>query len=152
MTISLSRRPQLFRTSQGGRVASILKGRLRAGLIAAIIAGVVVSAPTRSEQQVNPKDCNQPNCTPLKPRVDLAFILDRSGSLDAALAGQTYNVEIEGVLRALRDPSVIPRDGSAAVSVWTFAGDASMVVPLKEIDSAADAEAIARTVEGLRCT
>ena len=152
MTISLRQRLRLFRTLEGLRVASIPKGRLRAGLIAAIIAGVVISAPTRSEQQVNTKDCNQANCTPLKPRVDLAFIIDRSGSLDAALLGQTYNVQIEGLLRALRDPSVIPRDGSTAVSVWAFAGDPNLVVPLKEIGSAADAESIAKIVEGLKCT
>lgn len=151
MTISLRRRLRLSRTLDDRRVASILKGRLRAGLIAAIIAGVVVSAPTRSEQQVNPTDCKPANCPPPTPKVDLAFILDRSGSLDARLLGQTYNVQIEGVLRALRDPSVIPRDGSAAVSVWTFAGDPSMVSPLKEIGSAADAEAIATIVEGLKC-
>lgn len=112
--------------SEGRQAASLLKGRLRAGLVAAIIAGVIMCAPMRGQQQVRSTDCKQEDCAPGKPKVDLAFILDSSGSLDAGRLGQTYNVQVEGVLRALRDPSVIARDGSVAVAVETFAGSATI--------------------------
>lgn len=151
MTISLSGGPRPYRTLASRLTASTRKGRLSAGLIAAIIAGITVSSPTQSAQPVNLTDGTQANCPPPRPKVDLAFILDRSGSLDAALLGQTYNIQIEGVLRALRDPTVIPRDGSVAVVVETFAGSATIQVPFRQIDSATDAEAIAAMVETLRC-
>ena len=66
-----------------------------------------------------------PDCPPTQTRINLVFIIDRSGSLANSInppdgsnrgRGQTYNVEIEGVRRALLDPSVIPRDGSVSVS------------------------------------
>ncbi|HEY3135424.1 MAG TPA: hypothetical protein VGL29_05180, partial [Blastocatellia bacterium] len=63
-----------------------------------------------------------------------------------------YNVELEGVARALRDPGVIPRDGSVAVTVVTFAGGSTVAVPFREIDSAPVADAIAEMVENLKCT
>jgi hypothetical protein len=66
--------------------------------------------------------------------------------------GLTYPVEIEGVLRALRDPSVIPCDGSTAVTVVTFNEEAQVRVGLAQINSAADAETIATIVERLKCS
>lgn len=123
----------------------------RAVLTVTIALVLMVLAPTRIAQQ----DCTtplNPECPALRNRIDIAFIIDRSGSMAIDQLGQTYNVEVEGVVRALRDPSVIPRDKSAAVSVWTFSEEPNMVTPLKEIGSAADAEAIATIVEGLKCT
>jgi hypothetical protein len=79
----------------------------------------------------------------------VAFILDRSGSI--ATRGQTYNIELQGVATALRDASVIPRDGSIAVAVLLFAEDAQVIVPLTQINSPADAERIASTVESRAC-
>lgn len=127
----------------------LLAGSMRAGLVTAIVAGSVVPVPTRSAQHMNPAGAKLA-CQP--PSVDLAFIIDRSGSFDMARVGQAYNVQIDGVLRALRDPSVIPRDGSVSVTVETFAGSGTIQVPFKQIDTAADAEGIALVVESLRCT
>jgi uncharacterized protein YegL len=66
--------------------------------------------------------------------------------------GQTYNVEIEGVLSAVRDPTVIPRDGSVAVAVVTFNGNAIVRAPFQEIGSGDDAENFAAKVENLKCS
>ena len=123
---------------------------VRAVLVATILAGVMIYAPTRNAKPVrfvqNAFDCPLPN-----PKVDLAFIIDRSGSLDKKLQGQTYNIEIEGVRRAMLDPGVIPRDGSTAVAVFTFSGQTVLRVPFTQITSAADAVAVAIAVEGLKC-
>jgi len=134
---------------------------VRAAVIAAIVAGVVIFVPARN---VGPARFVQDNseCSGPNRKIDLAFIIDRSGSLMNRIdppsgdtkslgRGQTYNVEIKGVLRALRDPTVIPRDGSMAVAVVTFAGDAVVRVPMREISSAADAEQFASRVETLTC-
>ncbi|HSO76027.1 MAG TPA: vWA domain-containing protein, partial [Blastocatellia bacterium] len=76
-------------------------------------------------------------------------MIDASGSV--ATRGQTYNIEIEGLLRALRDPAVIPRDGSVAVSVVVFNGAAHVAVSLKDINSPDDARAVADQIEALKC-
>ncbi|HXF39855.1 MAG TPA: vWA domain-containing protein [Blastocatellia bacterium] len=123
----------------------------RAVLAVTTTLALMVLAPTRIAQQ----DCStalNPECPALGNKIDIAFIIDRSGSMAIDQLGQTYNIEVEGVVRALRDPSVIPRDRSAAVSVWTFSEKPNMVTPLQEIGSAADADAIAAIVEGLKCT
>src|SRR5436853_4523131 len=48
----------------------------------------------------------------VNPSIDLAVVLDHSGSL----AASAYNIQIDGLVRALRDPTVIPRDGSVGLS------------------------------------
>jgi hypothetical protein len=83
----------------------------------------------------------------------LVFLIDRSGSM--ALRGQTYNAQIEGVIAALNDPTIIPRDGSVEVGVVVFAGSAD-VLPvagnqLTRINSAAAAGAVAQAVASLKC-
>jgi Protein of unknown function (DUF1194) len=122
---------------------------MRAAIIGGLVVGVMVYAPAqnaRLRSAESSQDCPQPGA-----KVDLVFIIDRSGSLDAKARGQTYNVEIEGVRRAVLDPSLIPRDGSIAVAVFTFAGSPLLRVPFTEIKSAADAAAVAAAVEALKC-
>ncbi|HEV8482138.1 MAG TPA: VWA domain-containing protein [Blastocatellia bacterium] len=121
---------------------------LRMALVVLAAAGAMINAPRQIAQQQPcstdlPKGC----FTPVKR--DIGFILDRSTSI--AQKGETYNVEIQGVLRALRDPTAIPRDGSVAVAVITFAEDATVVAPLTEINSTAVAESVAAKVEALLC-
>jgi hypothetical protein len=128
---------------------SVRVGTMRAAIIGALVVGVMVYAPAhdaRLRSAESLQDCPQPGA-----KVDLAFIIDRSGSLDVKAQGQTYNVEIEGVRRAILDPGVIPRDGSIAVAVFTFAGEPSLHVPFTEIKSEADAVAFAATVGALKC-
>jgi uncharacterized protein YegL len=102
-----------------------------------------------------PQQAQNPPCDPLpgcrvQTKYDLAFMLDRSGSL--ALRGQTWNIMVDGVVRALRDSTVIPRDGSIAVSVVVFDGAANLIVPLTDIKTASDANNIANQVDLLKCT
>src|SRR5215208_6035113 len=59
----------------------------------------------------------EPNCAD-KVKFDLTFLVDQSGSF--AKRGQAYNIEVEGIIRAARDQTIIPRDGSVSVSVLTF--------------------------------
>src|SRR6185503_710208 len=102
-----------------------------------------------------------PDCPPTQTRINVVFIIDRSGSLANSInppdgsnrgRGQTYNVEIEGVRRALLDPTVIPRDGSVSVGAVLFDGAASVPLPLTAaINSDEAAQAIAAQVETLHC-
>lgn len=147
--ISRSRRLRFWRflitrTSTGVRIRT-----MRAVIFGALVAGVMVYAPAqnaRLRSAESSQNCPQPGA-----KVDLAFIIDRSGSLDVAAQGQTYNVEIEGVRRAILDASLIPRDASIAVAVFTFAGGPSLRVPFTEIKSEADAVSVAGAVETLKC-
>jgi hypothetical protein len=130
------------------RFAGNRRNFMRYALAVAVAAGAMIGAPHRSAQQEICSIQREEGCfTP--PKRDIAFIVDRSGSI--ATRGQTYNVEVQGILRALRDPTAIPRDGSIAVSVVTFAEDARVAVPLTEIASTADAESVAAKVQGLIC-
>ena len=89
-----------------------------------------------------------PNCAD-KVKFDLTFLVDQSGSF--AKRGQSYNIEIEGVIRAARDQTIIPRDGSVAVSVLAFNGITVVSVPKRSIKSDCDAEEFATDVEKLKC-
>lgn len=113
-------------------------------LTALIVAAVMVEP--RNEQA---QDCGVlPGCV-APAKIDIAFMLDRSGSL--ATRGQTWNIMVDGVLRALRNPTVIPRDGSIGVCVVVFNGAANIIVPLTDINSAGDAAKVAAQVETLKC-
>ena len=120
---------------------------LRAGVIALYVAAMMMSP---GSQRAAEEDCTPPpdGCF-VQPRMDLSFIVDASGSIEKR--GQTYNLEIEGLLRALRDPATIPRDGSVAVSVVVFNGAATVAVSLKDINSPDDAQAVIDHVEALKC-
>lgn len=121
---------------------------LRAGVIALFVATMMIS-PGR--QRAAEDDCSTPprdGCF-VEPKVDLSFLIDASGSLEKR--GQTYNLQIEGLLRALRNPAVIPRDGSVAVSVVVFDGTATVAVSLRDINSPDDAKFVADHVEALKC-
>lgn len=123
-------------------------------LVSLFVMAAVKVAPVRSAEQA----CSPSSDCFTQARRDLVFIIDRSGSI--ALRGQTYNVEIQGVARALRDRTVIPRDGSTAVAVVLFSEAAVLSAasddpagggPLRGIDSDEQAEKIAEAVESLRC-
>jgi hypothetical protein len=135
---------------------------MRVLFFAVIVAGVMISAPTRNAKPVRLAQAES-DCPPAQKRINLVFIIDRSGSLSNRVdappertssngRGQTYNVEIEGVRCALLNPSVIPRDGSVAVGAVLFDGNASVALPLTPpLSSEAQGQAIAAQIETLRC-
>ena len=84
------------------------------------------------------------------PKRDIAFLIDATGSVEQR--GQTYNIQVEGVRRAISDSSVIPRDGSVAVAVIVFNEVAQIIVPLTDITDESTAKQIADQVEGLKCS
>ena len=66
-------------------------------LLAALITGGIFITPRPQLAE----DCGVAvGCKP-QPKIDLAFMLDRSGSM--ATRGQTWNIMVDGVIRALRD-------------------------------------------------
>src|SRR5438132_4052194 len=87
------------------------KNTLRALAIALLISAPLLLPRAQKAQD----DCAAP--TPAvcyaQPKRDIAFLIDATGSVEQR--GQTYNIQVEGVRRAISDPTVIPRDGSVAV-------------------------------------
>ena len=93
---------------------------------------------------------NESNPCLANPQIDLVFMVDRSGSMGER--GVTYNIQIEGILESLRDPCVIPRDGSVAITVFTFAEEPAFpVLPFTIVSSATVADAARTTIGALRC-
>ncbi|HEY7913124.1 MAG TPA: vWA domain-containing protein, partial [Blastocatellia bacterium] len=121
--------------------------RLTRSLLTAFALAMLAIAPVPQRAQ---EICAPPSrdCFTRPPR-DIAFIVDRSGSI--ALRGQTYNAAIDGVIRSIADETVIPRDGSVAITVVVFNDAATTVLPLTEISSAAAAESIISTLALLKC-
>ena len=118
----------LFLTNAKDYLTRWAARRARNIAVLAVLALTITAAvPTNSADQT----CSgQKKDGCVVNKVDLAFIIDRSGSFDVSKRGRSYNVQIDGITSALRDPSVIPRDGSVAVSVIEFAGTAFDLCPL----------------------
>src|SRR4051812_39017339 len=123
-------------------------------LASLFILALTIVTPVSSAGQ----DCLPESGCFTRARRDVIFLIDRSGSI--ARRGQTYNIEIEGVACALRDKTVIPRDGSTAVAVLLFSDTALISVGsddpdntghIKGIDSDEQAESMAAAVEQLKC-
>ncbi|HYV04615.1 MAG TPA: vWA domain-containing protein, partial [Blastocatellia bacterium] len=141
-----------YRVLAGPRFVVLIAFSISLGLAVAL-----VGPSLRAHQTAEPS----PDCPATQTRINLVFIIDRSGSLAHKInppheqnegRGQTYNVEIEGVRRALLDSSVIPRDGSVSVGAVLFDGEASVALSLTApINSDGAAQAIAAQVETLHC-
>jgi hypothetical protein len=127
------------------RLQSAIVRALSRVFLAALIAGGIFITPRPQLAE----DCGvAAGCKP-QPKIDIAFMLDRSGSM--AQHGQTWNIIVDGVIRALRDRTIVPRDGSIAVCVVAFNGGANITVPLTDINSADDANKVIALVEKLKC-
>jgi uncharacterized protein YegL len=115
------------------------------GLIITLAPRMTAAPPQNAQQpcQAEPR----PGCRD-KARFDLAFIVDASGSI--AKRGQSFNIEIEGIARAARNPTIIPPDGSISLAVITFDETAFISIPLMNIKSADDAEMFASRVKNLK--
>ncbi|HEY9233059.1 MAG TPA: vWA domain-containing protein, partial [Blastocatellia bacterium] len=120
--------------------------------IRALMVALLVAAPLVAPRHQQAQD----NCTPVQAegcyvqaKRDIAFLIDATGSVEQR--GQTYNIQVEGVRRAISDPTVIPRDGSVAVAVIVFNEAVQVFVPLTEVTSEAVAQQIAKAVDSLKC-
>jgi hypothetical protein len=137
----------------------VLLGERRFAALILVILAIMMTAPTWSATGVN-RTVLQSNCF-TAPDIDLAFIIDKSGSLanriDTAEGseergrGQTYNAVIEGIIRALLDKTIIPRDEKIAISVLTFSDTAEIKVALTIIASDEIAITTASEVKMLMC-
>jgi hypothetical protein len=130
-------------------------GLCKAGLITAVLLLLGVpqlSLPVRSSD-VKPQACpgTEESTCAANPDIDLAIVLDRSGSMDPAERGEAFNIQVGGIAQALRDASVIPRDGSVSLSVMTFTDQATLRIPLTNIRSASVADTLAAQVDQLKC-
>lgn len=63
-------------------------------------------------------------------RVDLFFLIDGSQSITQ----QDFELQKQGLAEAVKDPNVVPQDGTVRVCVIQFSSNASMEVPLTIID------------------
>lgn len=125
------------------RVARTVRVIRLAPLVVLLGAIFITTPPARSAGS---------HCIPkVRTPIDLVFILDRSGSMEPSELGASYNIQVDGVARALRDASIIPRDGSVAVSVQTVPPHPSLERPFTVIGSADIAEAEALGVEAFEC-
>jgi len=114
-----------------------------------IVIGVTLAPPARQTAE-DPCSVAPPQGCFTPARRDLAFMIDASGSIEGR--GQSYNSAIEGLIRAVNDPTSIPRDGSIAISVVVFNGAATVAVSLSDINSEQDAAAIAAKLQMLKCS
>jgi hypothetical protein len=123
------------------------KNTLRALVIALLVSAPLLMPRTQRAQD----DCAAPSSSTCytQPKRDIAFLIDATGSVEQR--GQTYNIQVEGVRRAISDPTIIPRDGSVAVAVIIFNEAAQVAVPLTDVTDEATAKQIAATVNSLKC-
>lgn len=130
-----------LRLKKAARVWGIL------GIALIFTLSLLIAAPTQQAKAVLDISCVKTRPT------KMIFLIDRSGSM--APRGQTYNSQIEGVIRSLRDPTVVPRDGSMEIGVVVFAENAVPLLingkRLIQINSFTDAEAAASRVATLKC-
>jgi Abnormal spindle-like microcephaly-assoc'd, ASPM-SPD-2-Hydin len=119
------------------------------GLIVALFVAAPLLMPRAHQAQEDCPPAQSAGCF-VQPKRDIAFLIDATGSIEQR--GQTYNIQIEGVRRAISDPTVIPRDGSVAVAIIIFNEGARVVVPLTEITSDTVAAQIATLLQTLKCT
>ena len=145
---------RLFDAHTGKQISPKLIARTTTWLVlAAVCALLLIAAPALVPPLRGDQDpCSlppQPGCF-VRPSRDIALMVDASGSIEDR--GQTYNSAIEGIIRAVNDPTSIPRDGSVAICVVVFNGAATIGVPLTDINSESDASKVASTLQTLKCS
>ena len=81
--------------------------------------------------------------TPPPPaQIDLFFLIDGSGSIDAA----NFTLQLEGLAYAINDSTVIPQDGSVSVCVIQFSDYARLEIPRTIITNKSVADAVAAKI------
>ena len=80
-----------------------------------------------------------------KVSVQLAFILDGSGSI-----GQSnFNIALQGLAAAIRDPATVPQDGSVELTIIEF-GD-SILAKVEVMPVVITSQTVANTIADLLC-
>ncbi len=78
-------------------------------------------------------------------KTDLVFIVDGSGSINSS----DWNIQRQGIVAAIQDTLVVPRDGSVSIAVVQFASSTRLEFPYRLIDSEADAQAAISAVQSM---
>ncbi|MCM2680175.1 DUF1194 domain-containing protein [Echinimonas agarilytica] len=81
-----------------------------------------------------------------KAATDLVFVVDGSGSISSS----DWNIQRSGIVAALQDPLVVPRDGSVKVAVVQFSVSARVEFALQAIDSEQAAQTAINAVNAMR--
>lgn len=77
--------------------------------------------------------------------LDLAFVMDGSGSIDAA----DFALQKDGLIAAIGNPQLVPRDGSIGLTIVQYGGGITSVeVPYRVISTEGDANAVANQIAG----
>jgi uncharacterized protein YegL len=147
LTTSIAGLKKAFLASSNHRHKKLYSRSIRAFVITLLLIAPMIAPREQIAQDNCVKDI--PSGCFVQANRDIAFMIDASGSM--ALRGQTYNLQLEGVIRAISDSTVIPRNGTIAVSVMTFNEVVNLAVPLTEINREQDAQEIVATLETLKC-
>jgi hypothetical protein len=75
----------------------------------------------------------------------LALVMDGSGSI----SGSEWSLQLNGYANAIKDPNVVPQDGSVAIGVVQFSSSAAISVPMSIISSQTDADNFAANILGI---
>lgn len=78
--------------------------------------------------------------------LELSLVVDTSGSISDA----EYRLQVDSYADLVRDPSVIPQDGTVAIHVVLFASGTEEAVPWTLVADAAAAEDLSRAIRDLR--
>lgn len=105
------------------------RSSLRSAVRSTVLTGLLLGAIT-SESQA-------------QTVLDLAFVMDGSGSIDAA----DFALQKEGLVAAIGNPQLVPRDGSIGLTIVQYGGGATSVeVPYRVINTEADANTVANQI------
>ena len=80
--------------------------------------------------------------TPSPAQIDLFFLIDGSGSIDAA----NFTLQLEGLAYAINDSTVVPQDGSVSVCVIQFSDYARLEIPRTIITNKSVADAVSAKI------
>jgi len=91
---------------------------------------------------ITPTPTPTPTLSPLPAQVDLFFLIDGSGSIDAA----NFTLQLEGLAYAINDSTVVPQDGSVSVCVIQFSDYARLEIPRTIITNKSVADAVSAKI------
>lgn len=79
-------------------------------------------------------------------RTDLVFIVDGSGSVSST----DWSIQKAGIVSAIQNPLIVPRDGSIGMAVVQFSSSARVEMAYRIINAQADINAAVSIINGMR--